>query len=380
MLLDLKTTTKKVLGAVAFENIDRLRLYKTLVIIASVSLILWGCFLILRPFIPAFALALIFTLSAWPAFTWLRDKLNGLSMIAASIMTLGLALCFLLPIAFLGNSLADNFARLYVGVIAPALNSPTEMPEWLSDVPLIGDYIEDIWNEYLMGTLGNGEAVRAYLAPKVITIGTAIGKGLADIALGIVFAFFFFSHGVTAAARVNSLLTRFAGPKGLHLLDISKRTVIGVVYGILGTSVAQGVLAAAGFWIAGVPGATFLGIVTMLLSFVPAGPPLIWIPATIWLFLNGEISYGIFMAIWGTFVISGVDNVIRPYFISLGSSLPLLLVILGVFGGVLAFGFIGLFIGPTLLALAYSLITEWSRTDSDFRELDDAIADEADAR
>lgn len=345
----------------AFENFDRISLYRTLVIIASVSFILWGCLLILSPFIPAFALALIFTLATWPAFTWLRDKFNGRSMLAASFMTVGLALCFLLPIGFLGNSLADNFARLYVGVIAPALAHPTDMPEWLGDFPLVGEYMEDLWNEYVVGTIGNGEAVRAYVAPKVIAIGTAIGKGMADIGLGILFAFFFFSHGVAAAAKLSGLIARFAGPKGQMLLEVSRDTTISVVYGVLGTAVAQGVVAAIGFWIAGVPGAAFLGIVTMLMSFIPAGPPLVWLPATAWLFINGQIGFGLFMLAWGTFGISGIDNVIRPYFISLGSALPFLLVILGVFGGVLAFGFIGLFIGPTLLAVAYALITEWSQ-------------------
>ncbi|RZA12126.1 MAG: AI-2E family transporter, partial [Proteobacteria bacterium] len=126
---------------------------------------------------------------------------------------------------------------------------------------------------------------------------------------------------------------------------------------------AQAILALIGFLIAGVPGALVLGIVTFLLSLIPMGPPLAWIPATAWLVWQGDYGYAIFLGIWGTFVISGVDNVLKPYLISRGGNLPLVIVLLGVFGGLLAFGFIGLFIGPTLLAVAYSLLHDWTHTE-----------------
>ena len=138
--------------------------------------------------------------------------------------------------------------------------------------------------------------------------------------------------------------------------------MIGVVYGILGTALAQGALAAFGLWLAGVPGALFLGLLTTLLSFVPFGPPAVWLPSTIYLFSIDRIEWGIFMGLWGLLVVSTVDNIIRPYFISLGSALPLLLVYLGVLGGIIAFGFLGLFIGPTLLAIAYTIIREWTHS------------------
>ncbi|HEY8963311.1 MAG TPA: AI-2E family transporter [Alphaproteobacteria bacterium] len=346
-----------------FDNLDRSTIYRTLVIVVSVTAILWGCLIILQPFIPAFLLAIIFTLSTWPAFAWLKDRLEGKRTLAALVMTLLLATCFLVPLIFMGTSLADNFSRLYAGVIAPLLSGPVEMPVWLNDLPWIGTHFEAIWNDYIVANLQDTEGLRAWLAPKLIAVGAAIGRGVLDVSLGILFAFFFFRHGVTAASRVSALITKFVGPKGQHLLDISKRTVIGVVYGVLGTAIAQGALAGLGFWIAGVPGAPFLGLLTSLLSFVPMGPPLIWVPATMWLFSQGYTGSGIFLTLYGLFGISMVDNIIRPYFISLGSSLPLLLVILGVFGGLLAFGFIGLFIGPTLLAVAYSLVFEWSRSD-----------------
>jgi predicted PurR-regulated permease PerM len=131
-----------------------------------------------------------------------------------------------------------------------------------------------------------------------------------------------------------------------------------VVYGILGTALAQAVMAGIGFAIAGVPGAAMLTLLTFFLSVVPVGPPLIWIPAALWLFYQGASGWGIFMLIWGMGV-SSLDNVVKPWLISQGSDMPFLLIFLGCIGGALAFGFIGVFLGPTLLAVGYRLVQEW---------------------
>ena len=187
-------------------------------------------------------------------------------------------------------------------------------------------------------------------------------------------AFFFFRDGAYGARRLRVLVDKVAGPRGRHLLDVAERTMIGVVYGILGTALAQGALAAIGLWLAGVPGALFLGLLTTLLSFIPFGPPAVWLPATIYLFSVDRIEWGIFMGLWGFLVVSTVDNIIRPYFISLGSALPLLLVYLGVLGGIVAFGFLGLFIGPTLLAIAYTIVREWTHA-REFDAIDNKGAD-----
>jgi predicted PurR-regulated permease PerM len=135
--------------------------------------------------------------------------------------------------------------------------------------------------------------------------------------------------------------------------------VRGVVYGILGTALVQAVMAGIGFVIAGVPGAALLALLTFCLSVVPVGPPLIWIPVSLWLFQQGSIGWGIFMVIWGVGV-SSVDNIVKPWIISQGSPMPFLLIFFGVVGGAMVFGFIGLFVGPTLLAVGYRLVNEWA--------------------
>jgi len=132
-----------------------------------------------------------------------------------------------------------------------------------------------------------------------------------------------------------------------------------VVYGILGTAMAQGLLAWVGFTIAGVPAAVLLAMMTFLVSVIPMGPPLIWIPASIWVFQNSSVGMGIFMVVWGVLAISSVDNFVRPLIISQGNKMPFILIFMGVLGGGLAFGLIGIFLGPTLLAVSFRLGEEW---------------------
>lgn len=133
----------------------------------------------------------------------------------------------------------------------------------------------------------------------------------------------------------------------------------GVIHGIFGTALAQALVALAGFLIAGVPAAFLLAVVTFLFSIIPVGPPLAWGGASIWLAYNGQTGWAVFMVLWGFLAISSIDNLVKPYLISRSSKLPMRLIVLGVFGGVIAFGFIGLFIGPPVLAVGLTLVQFW---------------------
>jgi predicted PurR-regulated permease PerM len=187
----------------------------------------------------------------------------------------------------------------------------------------------------------------------------AIGRGALEVVLSVFLTFFIFRDGAAVADRLTTGVGRIAGERGKHLLDVAGRTVRGVVYGILGTALVQGVMAAIGFVIAGVPGAALLGLLTFFLSPIPVGPPLVWIPAVIWLYTQGSTGWAIFMLIWGM-AVSSVDNIVKPWLISQGSNMPFIVVFFGVIGGALAFGVVGVFLGPTLLAVSYRIIEEWS--------------------
>ena len=349
-------------------SLDRIAIYRMLVVIGGLAAIGILSVVVIAPFIPAMLLSIIFTLSAWPAYSWLERKLKGRRGLAATLMTLILALCFILPLAVLTYSLAENFNWVSTNVIDALQNPPKEAPEWLAGLPHVGPLIAEQWSTYIQDTAALTALITKQAAPAtqgVLGLASTVGHGAIDLTLGVFIAFFLFRNGVEVADRLTVLIEKFWGARGQHLLRVSKNTMIGVVYGMMGTAVAQGTLASIGFLIAGIPAPVFLGFATFFLSFLPMGAPVIWIPAAIYLFAQGSIGWGIFMVLWGLLLVSSIDNVIRPYFISLGSDLPLLITLLGVFGGIIAFGFIGLFIGPTLLAVAYTLIIEWSHSDSD---------------
>jgi predicted PurR-regulated permease PerM len=352
---------------------DKQVAYRYVAVIAGVTFILIGCLIILKPFIPALLLAGILCLSTWPAFTWLEKKLNYRTDFAAFLMTVMLALGFLVPLIFLGTSLGESFTGLVTRVSAALQsNESFEAPNWLRDVPWAGPHIEEAWQTHMQNREQMGQTLSQYAGPIrtwLLSVGTSIGRGIFDIALGILIAFFFFQKGTVVVNQLRNLIENFGGKKSLHLLQISANTVIGVVYGILGTALVLGALSTIGFWIAHIPGAPFLGLVTFLLGIIPGGPPFLLIPVTIWLFMEGHVAAAIFMAVWSLAIVFLLDMVIRPYLISKGSKMPLLLVLLGVFGGVAAFGFIGLFIGPALLAIASSLTAELSQKTSDLNDL-----------
>jgi predicted PurR-regulated permease PerM len=192
----------------------------------------------------------------------------------------------------------------------------------------------------------------------------SMAMGIVQIALSIVLTFFILRNGQELGARLAVAASRIAGARGQRLIAVAGNTVRGVVYGIIGTAVAQGVLAGLGFGMAGVPAAALLGVLTFFLSALPMGPPLVWIPATIWLFSVDKTGWAVFLLIWGMFIVSGIDNIIKPYLISHGAQIPFVVVFMGVIGGALAFGLVGVFLGPTLLAVAYRVIEEWSSANA----------------
>ncbi|MDP2811107.1 MAG: AI-2E family transporter [Rhodocyclaceae bacterium] len=334
--------------------------------ILALTLLGAGCVLVLWPFLTALVWAAILASTSWPAFLWLDRSVGERRTLAACLMTLLVTVVLLGPIVAVALALADNVAELSRAASALVKNGLPDAPSWLARLPLVGQSIHDYWQQFahdshkLMAEL---EKLAKPAQAAALAGGRVVGTGVLDMGLSVFLAFFFFLRGEALARRLRIALERVTGVRAAHLLGIARSTVTGVIYGILGTGLAQGVLAAIGFAIAGVPGAVLLGVATFFLSVVPVGPPLVWGGAAIWLFQQGEPGWAAFVAAWGFFLVSTVDNVIKPFIISRGANLPFAIVLLGVLGGVLAFGVIGAFLGPTLLAVGYRLITEWTAAE-----------------
>lgn len=336
--------------------------------VLALSLLAAGCVLVLWPFMTALVWAAILASTSWPGFLWLDRKVGRRRVLTASLMTLLVTVILLGPVVAVAAVLTDNMAELGRAATNLFQEGLPDAPGWLKDLPLAGQTLHDYWQKFAH----NGARLMAELQKLAepaqavaLAGGRILGRGVIDITLSVFLAFFFFLHGEVLARRLGVALRHLSGDRATHLLSIARGTVTGVIYGILGTGLAQGVLAAFGFAVAGVPGATLLGVATFFLSVIPVGPPLVWGGAAIWLLQQGELGWAIFVAAWGFFVVSMVDNVLKPFIISRGASLPFAIVFLGVLGGVLAFGVIGAFLGPALLAVGYRLAIEWTAMEPD---------------
>jgi predicted PurR-regulated permease PerM len=325
-----------------------------------------ACLLVLAPFISALLWAVILCYSSWPVYRRLLYAWKGRRTLAALSMSLGLVVAVLLPFGLVVTKVAGNVDDLRTTAQRWMNGELPPSPAWLRKSPLLGARAADYWESLRRDSQKLMRDARRFIEPVsrlLLKAGLAVGNGLVQLALSIFVMFFLLRDGPWAADALTAIIDRIGGQRAKQLLFAAGDTVRGVVYGILGTALLQALLAGAGFFVAGVPGIGLLVLLTFFLSVVPGGPPLVFLPAVLWLFSQGSTGWGIFLAIWGIGV-SSVDNFIKPWLISHGSDMPFLLIFLGVIGGALAFGFIGVFLGPTLLSVAYRLILEWKSTDA----------------
>lgn len=336
---------------------------KRIIRITLFALLALGCVLILQPFLAAILFAAVICIAAWPFHAWLLARLHGRNTLTASLTTLLLALVVLLPMSYLAVSLANSVPEL-VARTRPAIeNFLATPPEFLRQLPLFGETLDNYWHRLAENRDELSRALLQFHEPArkfLLKLAALAGEGLLQIVLVLFIAFFLFRDGIVLVERLRAGGRKVAGDLADQMLALVRGTVMGVMVGIVGTAAAQSLVALVGLLIAGVPAALLLAAATFFLSMIPVGPPLIWGGAAWWLYDSGQTGWALFMLAYGFFVISSVDNVIKPLLISRGASLPILLVALGVFGGVLAFGFIGIFLGPTLLALGLVLTDKWT--------------------
>ncbi len=333
--------------------------------IAIVVLLTLGCLYVLRPFLAAIVFAACVVISSWPLYLRLLGAMKGRSNLAALTMTLTLTLLVIIPLAMVAYNLADDVAKGFTEVRHAIEHRELAPPPWVREIPLVGESIDTYLRQLVASRDQMIALAQRFIEPArryLVAGGLMLGTGVVQLSLAAFVSFFFYRDGKALLAVVDVTMQRMMGEGAQSVSTTVSQTVRGVMYGMLGTALAQAVVAAIGFTIAGVPAVPLLSVMIFVLSLVPVGPPIVWGGAAIWLFLQGETGWGIFMVIWGAVLISGVDNIVRPMLISRGSSLPFLLTLLGVLGGVIAFGFVGMFIGPTLLAVGYSLMSEWTGT------------------
>lgn len=332
---------------------------------AALGLIGLGCVWILRPFLTSMLWATILSLAVWPLQRRLRDRFGGRSAPAAVLTVLLLGTVLLLPIAFLAANLAGGVGDAVRWAREMAAHPVAEAPTWLAGLPLVGAGIAQHWTEWISRMDVAFAKAGAFLVQQsgwMLRQGLALTRGIFDLGMSLLFVFFMLLHGEQAAREAAKVAERLGGARGHRLLDTAVKTIHATLLGSLGTALAQAVLAFIGFVIVGAPSPLLLATAVFFLSMIPVGAPVIWIPLAIWMFIAGHTGKAVFLVLWCAVVVGSVDNVLRPWLTKRTAQLPFLLVLIGVIGGAAGFGVIGLFLGPALLAVGFSLLREWIRT------------------
>ncbi|MBV9783844.1 MAG: AI-2E family transporter [Acidisphaera sp.] len=321
-----------------------------------------GCAFVLYPFISAILWAGILVFCSWPLFARLRAA--RIPRVAAAVIMIVLsAIVLVLPVAIAVPGGANDVDHLHVVVQNALAGGLPLAPAWLARVPLIGATVAGLWDSWAIDISEMVTFFKPYfgaIAELGFSMLLGIVNGIVGIVLALFISFFFYLYGNSMARRLRAIICRVAGDQAERLIDVTGRTVRGTVYGILGTAVVQGLLTCFGLWLSGVPRAGLLALMTGFLSVLPIGAPVVWIPAALWLLTSGKTAWGIFLGVYGVVAISGSDHLIRPYFIARGAHLPFLLTVLGVLGGALAFGLLGIFLGPVLLGVGFTLVSEFA--------------------
>lgn len=327
--------------------------------------IAYGCGVILWPFLSAILWAGILAFTTWPLYRRMRRHVRP--VIAALAMMAMSAIVIIVPLAVLTSAGISDIPETIaeIDILLQRLASSGPPPDWMTHVPLLGSRLIQAWYHFSHDVDAfSSEVVRPYagqIAHFTLGVLLRLAGGLAELVMALFAAFFLWLNGDTLGTTITALMERIAGPRATpRLINVIGRTIRGTVYGILGTALIQGVLTGLGLALSGVPSPVLLAGITAFVAVFPIGAPLVWVPAAIWLGMTHHIGHGVFLAIYGVLIISGADHVIRPAFIARGAQLPYLLTVLGVLGGIVTFGGVGIFLGPVLLAVGYTLTSEFA--------------------
>jgi predicted PurR-regulated permease PerM len=317
---------------------------------------------VLSPFIIPVAWAAILVYVTWPIYNRLRTLFGRKVNLSALLMTLFLSLTFALPLLSMVGMLQQEVPAAYNRSVEILLSGPEAVPPAIAHIPWLGDEVQRV--------LALSADDPAALRKQVVQWGKPWVDESLDVLGGIGFtafkfifalftAFFFYRDGEELLDQVRRLLYGLIGARsGAYLFAIGG-TTRAVLYGLVLTALAQGLLAGLGYWAVGVQAPVLLGALTAILALVPFGTPLVWGAVSIWLLASGHTWAGLGLAAWGTLVVSQIDNVLRPMLISSSTRIPYLLVLFSVLGGISAFGLLGLFLGPIVIAVLLAVWREW---------------------
>jgi predicted PurR-regulated permease PerM len=327
----------------------------------AIGAIVFACFWIARPLLGVLAWGAFIAIALDPLHRMLARASGNRPKAAAMLMVLVLLALVIFPLSFLPASFERG-----AQAISRITNNWTELrlpplPSWVSDFPVFGPTINARWTAAASNSPELLADVKPFLAPAfewLAAQGASLGLGVLEILLSIIVAGILLTAEAGTTLTFHKIANRLGGASAENLLEVAVRTVRGVAQGVIGTALSQGFLSGIGFVIAGVPFAIPLGVLSFGTAMLQIGTWLVWMPVALWLFYQGEIGWALFTTVLGI-IINGLANLIEPLLIGRGTGVPLWVIFIGVVGGILTMGFIGIFIGPLVMAAGYSIITGW---------------------
>jgi predicted PurR-regulated permease PerM len=337
-------------------------LAKTTLGVLFIGVLIIASLWIMQPFLPAIIWATMVVVATWPVLLRLQSVLWNSRALAAIVMTLILLLLIVVPLALAVGTIVQNSDQIVEWTKLIATFRIPAPPDWVASLPFVGHQAATAWQQ---AADSSGKELMEKLAPYAGAMAKwatskfgSIGLLFVQFLLTVIIAAVMYAGGESAAAAVKRFGRRLAGPRGENIVVLAGQAIRGVALGVGVTAVVQSALGGIGLAIVGIPFAGLLTAVMLMLCIAQLGPGLVMFPAVIWVYWSGDTGWGTFLLIWSIIVVA-LDNFLRPVLIKLGADLPLLLILAGVIGGLFAFGLVGIFVGPVVLAVAYTLLGEW---------------------
>lgn len=319
-------------------------------------------FWILRPFLPSLIWAVLVVVPTWPLMLRVQSRLSGKRSLAVTVMSMLLLMVLVVPLTLAILAIAENTERIAGWAKWLSEFSVPPPPDWVAGLPVVGSKMQLLWEKSAAQGLQDLAArlepyareVTAWLLSKTANVGLL----LLEFLLTVVISAILYAGGESAADWMKRFGNRLAGVRGEGAVVLAGKAIRGVAMGVVVTALVQSVLGGIGLAIVGVPMAIVLTALMFMLCLAQLGPMLVLLPAVVWVYWSGESGWGTLLLVW-SLAVASLDNFLRPYLIKKGADLPLLLIFAGVIGGLIAFGLVGIFVGPVVLAVSYTLIDAW---------------------
>jgi len=330
--------------------------------LALVAALLATAFSILAPFGTILLWSLFMSVTVWPLHRWFLVRTGGHPPLAATLSVVVLLVLVVAPIVTTAFALLPSVRAIVDLASQPQNWNLPAPPEWVRRVPVVGHLLQGTWKETVDGVLAqyagsSAETARMAQWGVMRVLGTS--WTIVQVLLAAILAWPMLAGGERGSAMASSIAQRVGGLHGVHLLELAGRTIRYVSVGIIGAAAVLALLEGVGLWLAGVPIIAVLMVASFVLDVMQLGIHIVYLGAGAWLFYNGRPGAAIFTLVWGFIANNALDSVVRPYVISRGTGLPMSVIFLGATGGLIAWGFIGVFVGPVLLGLVWTMLRVW---------------------